>query len=258
MDGMEIGVLYSGEFGKRFVSNLAYPYSCPHFGACGVDECDHCKSYDFSSSIVFARELDEPITYGIYVEEPEKIVGKVECDTLVAVNLHPDVIAELPDIADVKRIIVPVEHPAWLSVGLREQVRRKCEERGIEFYSPKPFCSSDTPLARLGFGKPEFRVEMDGDTIVRVEVVKSDPCGNAYYVARRMQGYEINDIREFWKEIHQHQCAYPCLASMERDAEIKEAPFHLAGYVMVYQFSRACGIDAGSFVPEHMRKFVVE
>ncbi len=255
---MEIGVLYSGEFGKRFVSNLAYPYSCPHFGACGVDECDHCKSYDFSSSIVFARELDEPITYGIYVEEPEKIVGKVECDTLVAVNLHPDVIAELPDIANVKRIIIPVEHPAWLSVGLREQVRRKCEERSIEFYSPKPFCSSDTPLAKLGFGKPEFRVEMDGNTIVRVEVVKSDPCGNAYYVARRMQGYEIDDVREFWKEIHQHQCAYPCLASMERDAEIKEAPFHLAGYVMVYQFSRACRIDAGSFVPEHMRKFVIE
>ncbi len=255
---MDIGVIFSGEFGKRFVSNLAYPYSCPRFGACGIDECDHCKSYDFSSSIVFARELDEPITYGIYVEEPEKIVGKVECDTLVAVNLHPDVIADLPDIADVKRIIVPVEHPAWLSAGLREQVRRKCEERGIEFYSPKPFCSSDAPLARVGFGKPEFRVEMDGDTIERVEIVKSDPCGNAYYVARRMQGYEIDDVREFWKEIHQHQCAYPCLASMERDVEIKEAPFHLAGYVMIYQFSRACGIDAGSFVPERMRKFVVE
>ena len=255
---MEIGVLYSGEFGKRFVSNLAYPYSCPHFGACGIDECDHCKRYDFSDSIVLVRELNEPSTYGIYIENPEEIVGRVECDILVGINLHPDIISELPEIAAIQSIIVPVEHPAWLSVGLREQVRKRCEDAGSDFYAPKPFCSSDTPLAKLGFGKPEFRIKMDDSTIESVEVVKSDPCGNAYYVARRMQGYEIEDLKEFWKEIHQHQCAYPCLASMERDVEIKAAPFHLAGYIMVYQFSRACGIDASSFLPEHMRRFVLE
>ncbi|AKG92078.1 Uncharacterized protein conserved in archaea [Geoglobus ahangari] len=255
---MEIGIIYSGEFGRRFVSNLTYPDSCPHFGACGIDECDHCKSYDLSSSIVFARELEEPSTYGVYIEEPERIVGEVECEVLVAINLHPDIIAELPEFAGVKCLIVPVEHPAWLSVGLREQVRRKCEEVGIEFYAPKPFCASNTPLADLGFGKPEFRVKMDGNVVEQVEVVRSDPCGNAYYVARRMRGYEILDVGEFWKDIHQHQCAYPCLASMERDAEIREAPFHLAGYVMVYQFSKACGVDAESFVPEHMKKFVLD
>ena len=54
---MKIGVIYSGEFGERFVNNLAYPKSCPRFGACGIDECDFCKGYDFSSNLVFVKEL---------------------------------------------------------------------------------------------------------------------------------------------------------------------------------------------------------
>lgn len=253
-----LGILFSGEFGRRFVSNLAYPDSCPRFGACGIDFCVRCKKYSFSDIISFARELEEPSSYGTFVEEPEKIIGDVECDVLIGINLHPDIVSELPYAGNVKAIIIPVENPSWLSQGLREQVKRSCEELGIEFNAPKPFCSSDTPLSELGFGKPEFRVEMNRNVIEAVEVIKSDPCGNAYYVARKMQGYEIEDVKEFWKEIHQHQCAYPCLASMERDSEIKEAPFHLAGYVMVYQFSKACGIDAVNFVPEHMRKFVIE
>ena len=256
---MRIGVIYSGEFGERFVNNLAYPKSCPRFGACGIDECDFCKDYDFSSNLVFVKELKPPEFYGNYVEEPHQIVGNLEdCDLLVAVNLHPDVLAELPDLAEFKFLVVPAEDPMWLSPGLREQLKRKCEETGREFYSPKPFCSSNTPLSELGFGKPEFEVVMDGNAIKDVKVLRSDPCGSAYYVAKRMRGFVIDDLSDFWKEVHQHQCAYPCMASMERDREIKEAPFHLAGYVMVYQFSKACGIDAEDFVPEHMRRFVLD
>ncbi|MEM1578405.1 MAG: DUF166 family protein, partial [Archaeoglobaceae archaeon] len=59
------------------------------------------------------------------------------------------------------------------------------------------------------------------------------------------------------KEVHQHQCAYPCLASMERDIELKESPFHLAGYIMVYNFCKALRIDAKDFVPEHFKKLVI-
>ncbi len=255
---MELGIIFSGEFGKRFVSNLVYPKSCRHFGACGIDECDFCKNYDLSDRVKWVIELNEPPSYGTYIEEPAEIIGKPEAEVIVALNLHPDILIELPEIAETTTIIISAESPSWITPGLREQIRQKCQGKGIDFYSPKPFCSSDTPLAELGFGKPEFRVEMNGSVIERVEVVKSDPCGNAHYVARRMEGYVITDVREFWKDIHQHQCAYPCLAGMERDAELKEAPFHLAGYVMVYQFSRACEIDAEGFVPDRMKKFVIE
>ncbi len=262
---MDIAVIFSGEFGRRFVCNLAYPWLCPTFGACGVDECDYCKRYDFSSSISAVIELPPPSELGVYVEDPESYVGAISCDVVIAINVHPDILAELPHRADAKAIIAPACDQRWCMPGLRRQLEEKCSELGIDFVSPKPFCSMNpgTPVIsefcnEFRIGRPQFRVEMEGRKIREVGVFRSDPCGSAYYVAKKMRGYIIDDVREFWKEIHQHQCAYPCMASMERDVELKEAPFHLAGYIMVYQFSTAAGIDASGFIPDHFKKFVVE
>ncbi len=261
---MNLGIIYSGEFGRRFVCNLAYPYLCPTFGACGIDGCDFCKQYNHSSSIVYVKELPEPQELGLYIEEPENYIDQFSCDVLVAINVHPDILVSIPEIGQFEALIVPACNQNWCLPGLRKQLSQKCKELGIEFAAPKPFCSL-LPEGRYisGFcrefsiGRPEFRVDVDGEVLRKVEVIRSDPCGSAYYVARRMVGYVVEDKREFWKEIHQHQCAYPCMASMERDVELGEAPFHLAGYIMVYQLSTAAGIDAEEFVPEHFREIVV-
>jgi hypothetical protein len=257
---VDIGVIYTGEFGKRFVVNLAYPYLCPQFGACGVNGCDYCKRYDYSSKLVYVKELPD---LGLYVENPESFVEPFECDVAIAINVHPDILVSLPELGDFKALVTPACNQNWCLPGLRRQLEEKCSELGIEFASPKPFCSLEAESGiiskfsdEFGMGRPEFRVERDGERIRKAEVVKSDPCGSAYFVAKRMGGFIIESREEFWKEIHQHQCAYPCMASMERDVELKEAPFHLAGYIMVYQFSMAAGIDAEEFVPDHFRKIV--
>ncbi|WP_202319389.1 DUF166 domain-containing protein [Archaeoglobus neptunius] len=258
---MRLGVVYSGDFGRRFVSNLAYPYLCPTFGACGINGCDYCKRHDYSSKIVYVRELSQDL--GLYIEEPEKFVEPFECDVVVAINVHPDILVSLPEIGEFKAMIVPACNQNWCLPGLRKQLKEKCEEQGIEFSSPKPFCAL-TPEGKVisrfcnefGVGRPEFRVEMNEKRIERIEVLRSDPCGSAFYVAKRMSGFIIDSLNEFWKEIHQHQCAYPCMASMDRDVELREAPFHLAGYIMVYQFSIAAGIDAEKFVPDHFKEIV--
>jgi len=261
---VEIGIIYSGEFGRKFVCNLSSPYLCPTFGACGIDGCDYCKKYDFSSSIVYVQELPEPAEIGLYVEEPENYVEEFACETLIAINVQPDILVSLPEMGDIEALIVPACNQNWCLPGLRKQLDEKCEELGIEFASPKPFCSLKPSGSSLiskfcedfSMGKPEFSVLVDGKTIRRAEVVRSDPCGSAYYVAKSMSGYVIDSVGEFWKEIHQHQCAYPCMASMDRDVELGEAPFHLAGYIMVYQFSTAAGIEAKEFVPEHFKNIV--
>ncbi len=262
---VDLAVVFSGEFGKRFVCNLAYPYLCPTFGACGIDGCDYCKKYDFSSKISAVIELPEPAAMGMYVEEPRNYVDEFSSDIIIAINVHPDVLIDLPNIAEFKALIVPACNQRWCMPGLRKQLGEICEEIGIEFESPKPFCSlsgNGKILSKFceefSIGRPEFEVEVKDGAIYSVEVVRSDPCGSAYFVAKRMRGYVIDDVREFWKEIHQHQCAYPCMASMERDVELGEAPFHLAGYIMVYNFSRAAGIDAINFVPEHFRSIVCQ
>ncbi len=264
---MEIGIIFSGEFGRRFVTNLVAPWMCSTFGACGVDGCDYCKRYDLSSMVGTIIEVPESSALGTFVENVGEYIEPFSCDALFAVNLHPDLLAELPEIAEFKALIVPACDQRWCMPGLRKQLAGRCEEAGIEFASPKPFCTLEPSgrfisrvCRKLGIGKPEFRVRVENiDGRVRIntaDVVTSDPCGSAYFVARRMRGYEIEEKTEFWKEIHQLQCAYPCMASMERDPELVEAPFHLAGYIMVYRFSKACGIDAEGFVPQHFRRYL--
>ncbi len=258
---MKLAILYNGEFGERFVCNLAAPKLCAYFGACGIDSCDYCKDYNHSDRIVYIAEVPDSAASS-YIENVGEYVNRFECDAVIAINVHPDILIELPDLADFELLIVPAESGRWCMPGLRKQLAEICIERGIEFAAPKPFCSlsGDGKIREFtdefGIGMPEFRVEVEDDVIRDVEVLRSDPCGCAYYVAKRMRGYVIGDKREFFKEIHQHQCAYPCMASMERDPELGEAPFHLAGYIMVYRFSLAAGIDATDFVPEKFRDIV--
>ncbi|MCS7119360.1 MAG: DUF166 family protein [Archaeoglobaceae archaeon] len=261
---MDLAIIYSGKFGERFLCNIAFPRLCPQFGACGIEFCDFCKEYDFSSKISSVIKLPEPSFLGLCVENPENFIPNFSCDILIAINVHPDILISLPKLVNFNALIVPACDQRWCSLGLRKQISDICSEIGVEFASPKPFCSL-LPKGKIiskfcksfKIGRPEFDIEVDGDSITKVKVLRSDPCGSAYYVAKKMRGYTIGKSDELYKEIHQHQCAYPCMASMERDIELKEAPFHLAGYIMVYNFCRALGIDAKSFVPEHFRKIVL-
>ena len=260
---MNLAIVYSGDFGRRFVCNLVYPYLCPTFGACGIDECDYCKRYDYSSKVSNVIEIPEPSRIGLYIENPEKFVEPFSTDVLVAINIHPDILIELPQIVDTKLLIVPACDQNWCKPGLRRQLERTCNELGILFTSPKPFCIlKDSPpliskfCEEFKIGRPRFKIEMEDLRIKSVKVLRSDPCGSAFFVAKRMTNYIVYDTKEFWKDIHQYQCAYPCMASMDRDIELREAPFHLAGYIMVYEFSKAAGIDASNFIPDHFKRIV--
>ncbi|MET1123973.1 MAG: DUF166 family protein [Archaeoglobaceae archaeon] len=254
---MRLAVIYSGEFGERFVCNLAFPKLCATFGACGIELCDFCKDYDYSPNVTQVIEVPPPsLPVAEFDFEP------FDCDVLVAINVHPDVLLDVVDVAEFRALITPVESPSWLPPGFRKQLAERCEELGIDFAAPKPFCTLEGEgvvgefVESFGIGKPEFEVELEGNVIRSVSVLRSDPCGSAYYVAKKMRGYVIRNLAEFYMEVHQHQCAYPCMAGMERDAELGVAPFHLAGYLMVYRFARACGVDATGFVPPNLLKFV--
>jgi hypothetical protein len=129
---------------------------------------------------------------------------------------------------------------------------------GIEFAAPKPLCTLKAGkllgklCKKLNLGIPEFKIKVEDSRIVEVRALR-DTCGCSHFIARKMRGWVIETKEEFWKEIHQHQCAYPCMASMERDLEIKETPFHLAGYVIGCSFARAAGVDCFDLVPTYLR-----
>ena len=257
---MEVSILFSGEFGRRFVLNLVYPEICPKLGACGIEYCERCKDYDFSSCISLVKEFADPLSYGICVEEPKELLPELT-EIVIAINLHPDLLLEIPYM-QVDAILIPVEDPKWCSPGLRNQIARICEESGIEFAAPKPLCSfkpNSRKLGKLGkqmnFGMPEFDVKVEDSTIVKAKALR-DTCGCSHFVARKMEGYVIEEKQDFWQDIHQHQCAYPCMASMDRDVEIKESPFQLAGYIIGKSFSDAAGIDCGDFIPDYIKDYL--
>lgn len=249
---MRIAFLYSEGY-ERYVQNFSFPRYCK---VCGP-LCDFCKNYDYSKNVVYAEKVPSSLK-----SEIDFNTSHFECDVLIAINVHPDVLLDVFDKAEFKALIVPVEDHRWLRPGLRLQISKKCEELGIDFESPKPFCSlKGRGLIRKFYdefkmGFPEFEVDLDGRCIRRVRVLKSDPCGSSYYVAKMMSGFVFKDEQSLYSEVHKHQCSYPCTASMERDPELSEAPLHLAGYIMVYSFAKACRIDARNFVPKKFWKFL--
>lgn len=238
---IRIFIAYNGKFGERVIGNLLnfrnFCISCDKL-------CIFCrddKRLDFADHItgIYTQPSDLPV----YIEEPEKYLplSFPENDVLLAINLHPDILAEIPAMAKKagsRLIIAPVEEPGWLTQGLRCQMKDKCEKAGIVFAAPKPFCSlkkGDDPLIdqfieefKIGF--PGFIIGMQNNNIATVQVLSSQPCGCAYYVAQKLKNVPVNNkLDEVISNAHH---AYPCTAGMDRDAELKDTILHKAGYII--------------------------
>ncbi|MCX9026507.1 MAG: DUF166 family protein [Candidatus Methanoperedens sp.] len=238
---MRIYIAYNGKFGERVIGNLLnyrnFCISCDKL-------CIFCrddKSLNFADNItgIYTQPPDLPV----YIEDTEKYLpsSMPENDVLLAINLHPDIIAEFPALAKkagTRLIIAPIEEPNWLSAGLRNQIKEKCEKAGIVFAAPKPFCSlkkGENPLIdqfidTFKIGIPKFKIGVQHNNIVTVQILTSQPCGCAYYVAQKLKNVPLGSkLDEVISSAHH---AYPCTASMDRDTELKDTILHKAGYII--------------------------
>ena len=237
---MKIFVAYSGKFGDRVIGNLInyknFCISCDKL-------CKFCrddKTLNFADNIIGI--YNQPSNLPVYIEDPKQYIPSnlPENDVLLAINLHPDIISELPNFAKnagTRLIIAPIEEPNWLSAGLKNQIAEKCKRLGIVFSSPKPFCSlkkGEDPLIdnfieyfKIGF--PRLKIGIKNNTIVTVRVLCSQPCGCTYYVAQKLKNTFIDKLDDVISNAHH---AYPCTASMERDIEFKDTILHKAGYII--------------------------
>jgi len=241
---MDLIVLYSGEFGERVIGNLinysTFCISC-------ADACTHCKEakYGFADHIKGFFKLPEPSLLPAFIEDSagEYLPNEFpDADIAIVSEIHNDLLLELPLIlkgAGIKGMIVPQESAAMIA---RPQVEELCDREGIEVAFPKPFCDlqpqDDKPLIRrfaekFGIGRPEVRVEVDRrGRIAHVEVLRSAPCGSTWFVAKQLEGVEVEDKRELYDRISESHHSYPCTASMERDREIGDTILHRAGYLI--------------------------
>ncbi len=275
---LKLIVFYHGSFGERFVANVInYRNSCPSFGACGIDGCVQCKEgiYSFSKNLVATYAMLDPVTMPDFIEDADAFLPKKlpEADIAVVINVHPDVLLAIPEkLAEfgVKAMIVPIEEPRWATPGLVKQLKEKCDEFGLEFAAPKPFCSlyeTKQPTIRRFFeemrlGYPEFRIEIeeDGDykKISELEVLRSHPCGCAWFVGVRLRDFSFRTVRELWDRVSETHHSYPCTASMEKDNEYNETLLHVAGYITRHAVDKAIGYTGDEEIPKQIEHVVLK
>lgn len=275
---LKLIVFQHGFFGERFVANLMnYPNSCPSYGACGIDGCTQCKEglYNFSKNIIAVFSMPDPTTMPDFIENAEDFLPKVipEADIAVAINLHPDILAVLPEKlkGKVNALIIPVEEPRWCSPGLAKQIKAKCDELNIEFAAPKPFCNlrprDEHPtinrmIEEMRIGYPEFEIELLENGKAYVRISRSQPCGCAYYIGVKLRGFDFTEVkegkmRELWNVVAEAHHSYPCTASMERDNEYNETLLHIGGYIARHAVDKALGYKGDEDIPEHIKHVIL-
>lgn len=237
---MKILVLYSGELGRKVIQNLINPANfCV---SCG-ELCNHCRQVrrSYANLIVGIHEFPEDLPS--FIEDPEKYIPSrlPECDLILAIGIHPDLLIALPEVVQntkAKAVIAPSEDSKKTPAGVLEQLRKELEAAGIEFEAPKPFCALEKTgkpvidaFVDLGFGKPVIRVEMspDGKMFIGAGVLRDAPCGSTWFVAKKLGWTDTSGYKETISGAHH---SYPCTGSMDKDPQLGDTILHKAGYII--------------------------
>jgi hypothetical protein len=164
-------------------------------------------------------------------------------ETAGAAQLLPDLVK----MTSAKSVIAPIDRTDSLPAGLVAQAWRWLTDLGVAVVFPKPFCSLtektvncpplvktyDDPLIRRfarQFGQPQFRLTLDGGgRIAAAEVERDSACGCARAVAQGLVGHLAEEAEYEAGMLHHH---FPCLASMDQDADCQDTLMHVSGHIV--------------------------
>lgn len=188
-------------------------------------------------------------------------------DLLLSLGETPGLAQLIPDIVDrtgASAVIAPIDQGSSLPEGLARQVEGWLEARGVPVVFPKPFCSLtedsynrppirrtyDDPLIRRfasRFGRPSFQLEIQEDRIGEVLILRGTPCGSARKVAEEIPGTSIEEAVDRAGMLLHH---FPCLASMDMDADYQDTLMHESGNIVKEGFREALKVLVP---PEYIR-----
>lgn len=226
--------MYSGSVPCVFLNSLCnWCDVCQYCNSCRPPSLDFCQYLYgiFRIPDDLPPFLDNPLDY---------LPSLPDCDLVLALNVHPDLLLELPSTLppSVKAVLVPAEAPHWVQPGLRGQLQTILQEKTIECAFPKPFCSLEyhpshpfinQVISTLRIGKPVVHLEVKRDSVYRAVCHISAPCGSTWYICEMLKNTSIDHVVETVARAHH---AYPCNASMAQDPEIKDSLLHEAGYIV--------------------------
>ncbi len=165
-------------------------------------------------------------------------------DLLLLLAEEPGAVVLLPELAqalEAEALICPGDDYRVLPRGLERQLADELEELGILFAFPRPFCSLSGGPGPIGlfaqrFGMPEVELELDGDVIRAVRVLRGAPCGSTHYMARKLVGVKVQKAPSLAGLSVQ---TYPCLASHVEDPLIGEDMIHVSASLAKAAVERA-------------------
>lgn len=239
---MRLFVLYGHDFGEKVIGNMV---NLPDFcKACDL-ACGSCRvKYScFASDVCGAFRVTNELP--AVIDDPAPYLPRIlpDVDVLLAIGLHPDLLAALPTLAETahaRATIVPIEDPKWCPPSLRNELQHTFDDLGVESAFPKPFCSLDATgsglvesfVRRYQIGRPVIEVSLLGSRISEARVLRSAPCGSTWYVAQQIKWSDANDREGLEQVISKAHHGYPCTASMEMDPELKDTILHKSGYII--------------------------
>ena len=209
--------MIQGEYGRRIVDNVR----------------EHSPQ-DWEVLVWEAPQFLPPI-----VDDPEEFLPQdpPQVDLILSLAENRSASELIPDLAvltGAQAVIAPVDNRAWLPRGMMRQMEHRLAAKSIPSAFPTAFCALEIqpgqhPLIQkfaTHFGRPKLEIEVEGDQIARVKILREAPCGNTRFVAQRLVGVPIEEAEEQAGLAHHH---YPCLASMAMDDEFGDTLMHRSG-----------------------------
>ena len=197
------------------------------------------------------------------VDEPEEYLPETlpQADLLLALGEAPGLAQLIPDLArrtGAQAVLAPIDRNESLPPGLAAQLRGWLSDLGVPVAFPKPFCSlTETTSGRAShlepiehphlqrfaraFGRPVLRLEVEGGRVASAEVVRDAACGCARHAAAGLPGTPVEQAVEAVGMLHHH---YPCLASMNIDADYHDTLMHVSGHLLQDAVKEALGPHA--------------
>ena len=182
------------------------------------------------------------------VEDPEEYIKSPipKADLLVALGDTAGLAQLIPDIARLcgcASVLAPIDRNEALPKGLVEQLRGWLAADGVRSVFPRPLCTLgeetinrwpiveryDDPLVRefaRWYGQPKLALTIEDKAVTRVDVTRDSACGCARFVAEGLVGVRADEAVEHAGMLHHH---YPCLASMNIDADYRDTLMHVSG-----------------------------
>ncbi len=231
---MKILAAVQGEYGKRIAGNISKRMP------------DDWKLETITLPRALPVLIDEPEEFlPSDIPYADLLLGLIESDG--AAQLIP----ALARICGANSVIVPVDNPAWLPLGLQSQIEHEMARAGIKSVYPRTFCTltenevgyrskalpyEDEVISLFArfFGRPKLDITLDdiGEKIFAVIVERGSPCGSTHHASEKMVGMLVNEmVPRAGLIVHQ----FPCLASMQQeeiDKGVYEPLMNISGYVM--------------------------